>query len=522
MSLATPGDDAGRAYPRRVDVAIVGSGPAGAAYARILSESAPQATIAVFEAGPLVSDPPGAHVKNIENAALRAEAQRRSEGPRPLGPGAPADTLDDYAADRERLVRPGTFLLARGWRQDGEDGLPAAAMSANVGGMGAHWTAACPRPGESERIPFVDGLDELLDEAERLLEVSPKVLADAPLADVVRARLGAALDEGRAPGREVQPMPLAVRRTADSRILWSGADVVFGDVTRANPRCGLYPDSPVTKVLTRDDAVTGVRVRDRRTGEEHDVEARHVVVAADSLRTPQLLYASGIRPRALGRYLNDQPQVVLAVRLRDPGPAPADTPGGPITAQSGVSWVPFTDAEPFHGQVMQLDASPVPVEGDDPVPGSIVGLGWFCAKDISESDRLEFDESEVDENGLPAIRVRYRLTERDHENIERARAAIRRAAQALGDVLDPEPLVFPPGASLHYQGTVRMGERDDGRSVCAPDSQVWGVRGLRVAGNGVIPTATACNPTLTSVALAVAGARAIAHDLEEKPCSNAN
>jgi choline dehydrogenase-like flavoprotein len=76
----------------------------------------------------------------------------------------------------------------------------------------------------------------------------------------------------------------------------------------------------------------------------------------------------------------------------------------------------------------------------------------------------------------------------------------------LGD----KPLTFPPGASLHYQGTVRMREIPDGTSVCSPSSQVWVVDGLYVAGNGVFPTPIACNPTLSSVALAVGGARNIA------------
>ena len=58
--------------------------------------------------------------------------------------------------------------------------------------------------------------------------------------------------------------------------------------------------------------------------------------------------------------------------------------------------MPFTDDMPFHGQVMQLDASPVKLADDDPAaPGSIVGLGLFCAKDLQASDRVEFSDDDV-------------------------------------------------------------------------------------------------------------------------------
>lgn len=503
-----------RRYPAQVDVAIVGSGPAGAAYARILSELSPTVSIAMFEVGPTLTEIPGMHVKNIADVEERARAQRRSEGPRPKVEVVSTDTMDGYSDEQNRMQRAGTFLLGSGWRQPGEDGLPAAALSSNVGGMAAHWTGACPRPGDSERVPYLPDLDELLAESERLLSVTSDALADAPLADEVRQRLSRALDDGRAPDRRVQPMPLAVRRIEGGRLVWSGSDVVFGDVTRANANFVLYDETLVTRVLTDGGAAAGVAVRDLRTGQDAQISARYVVVAADSLRTPQLLHASGIRPPALGRYLNDQPQIVHAVRLRDVAEtSTTSTRSTTITAQSGVSWVPFTDDQPYHGQVMQLDASPVPIEGDT-VPGSVVGLGWFCAKDLQESDRVAFSETETDDYGMPNFEIHYTLTERDHANLDRARASIVAAGDALGESLGT-PLTFPPGASLHYQGSVRMGEADDGTSVCDANSQVWDVDRLHVAGNGVIPTPTACNPTLTGVALAVRGARAIAAALAD-------
>jgi len=497
-----------RDYPSQVDVVIVGSGPTGAAYARILSEVAPNASIAMFEVGPIVSDPPGSHIKNIADPAERALAQSRSEGP-----GAGSATLSNPGAVKagERKGRAGTFLLESGYQVEGEDGLPVAAFSSNVGGMGAHWTAACPRPGGGERPEFVDDLDELLSEGERLLGVTTHGFDGFGFGDLVREHLAAALDDGRTPAQRVQKMPLAVHRRDDGQLVWSGADVVFGDVTRSNANFSLFDESLVTRVLVEEGRAVGVQVEDRHSGIRHEVRARFVVVACDALRTPQLLWASGVRPAALGRMLNDQTQIVYAARLRDVQPRNVGAEYGTIQEQTGVSWVPYTDEMPFHGQVMQLDASPIPIAVDDPiVPGSIVGLGVFCAKDLQWEDRVEFDDSAIDYYGLPAMTVHYTLTDADHTVLDRARELIVRMGVAVGDPIGDRPFTLPYGSSLHYQGSTRMGVADDGTSVCSPDSEVWSVDGLFLAGNVVIPTSIACNPTLTSVALAVRGARELA------------
>jgi choline dehydrogenase-like flavoprotein len=125
---------------------------------------------------------------------------------------------------------------------------------------------------------------------------------------------------------------------------------------------------------------------------------------------------------------------------------------------------------------------------------------------------VTFDDGELDYRGFPNMTIEYALSDAERAEIEDATAHLRRAGAALGTFV-AEPRLLPNGSSLHYQGTMRMGETDDGSCVADPWSRVWGYSNLLVGGNGLIPTATAVNPTLTSVAIAIRGARRLATQL---------
>jgi choline dehydrogenase-like flavoprotein len=118
----------------------------------------------------------------------------------------------------------------------------------------------------------------------------------------------------------------------------------------------------------------------------------------------------------------------------------------------------------------------------------------------------------LDYRGFPNFTVEYELTDAELREVEAATVDLIRVGAALG-VFVAEPRLMPNGSSLHYMGTMRMGDSDDGTSVADPYSRVWGVDGLIVGGNALIPTANTMNPTLTSVAIAVRGARKAAEQL---------
>jgi len=111
---------------------------------------------------------------------------------------------------------------------------------------------------------------------------------------------------------------------------------------------------------------------------------------------------------------------------------------------------------------------------------------------------------------MPKIRVHFSYSERDLANIEDTRSMQRLLGEGVGEFdQEKHAVLLKPGSSLHFTGTVRMGDTPDGTSVCDPSGAVWGVDGLYVAGCGTIPTAISCNVTMTGMALTVRVARGI-------------
>ena len=496
-------------FSPRPNVVIVGSGPTGAAFARTIADEWPEVRICMIESGPIVSDPPGHHVANISDPAAQVTARLASQGPA-SGivhlPTTESEWLERIAGrpDASMLRRPGLFAVGGG--DINGHGFPAGHASSNVGGMGAHWFGGCPRPAPSERADFLKAeiFEAALDRAETLLKSSSDQYLDSPIAPVLEARLGALFDSGRPAARRVQPMPMAVVRDGD-RVSRSGTDVILGDLLGSDPdRFELRPNTVCRRVIVENGHATGVEVCDTLTNQVSIIEASTVVIAADALHTPQLLFASGIRPPALGRYLNEHLQVGLMAELD----------GVELSDQlNGVTWVPYLgETFPFSITITQAAPEMLPFGA----PGANPRKPWlfislFAAADLQFDNCVAFHERTLDWRGLPSIECSFRPSATDLARVEWGKRIVGEIAAAVGRPLPGfGPMIPPYGSSLHYQGTVRMGAIDDGLSVCDENSQVWGFDNLFVAGNGVIPTMTGTNPTLTSVALAVLAGQHVA------------
>ena len=261
-----------------------------------------------------------------------------------------------------------------------------------------------------------------------------------------------------------------------------------------DPRITLLLGAEVERVDVQAGRVAGVQYR--REGREQYVRTELAAVGAHAIMTPFILLRSGLRDRALGRYLNEQ--ILCSVRVDLDG---VDNYGG--GQQSSGLGVMFLDG------AFRKERPGCLVESWN-VPLLRAARGrWrqrarilFAFEDIPEADNYVGIAAE--DPAKPEVHY-----PRHSPYMQAGLASVSGLVQELARALPIESFEIEPleylGGAAHIQGTTRMGQ-DPADSVVDRDLRHHAIRNLVVLGSGTFPTCPAANPTLTLSALAMRAA----------------
>lgn len=450
------------------DAVIVGSGAGGAAVAGELAREG--ARVVIVEAGDGTT---GGHARNTDAGPLDAG-------------GFGSAILDG--------------LGPHGYDAEPDPSLGTAWVSHAVGGGLRYWTHHCPEPHKSEWPAAISGdaRERLLDHALARLEVTSDLRGGVRQARIIEGLAGLPLRTDR--DRPVSGLPVA-GKVVGGHVRYSGADTLLahgagtGNVT-------IVTGHAARNIERRAGSVSAVEVAPLAGGAARRIAAPIVVVAAGAMGSPQLLFESGTRPPALGRYLTDHPMVSTRIRLR------ADLMAGVERGDTEFAvWIPFGDHRRRHVQIVRAPiADGVPSVDPRPDWADVVG---FSTIEPRPENRLVFSESQRDGLGLPRLKAEFAFGSADRDALA---ACVRESVDLSVALARPESgwttRLGGFGTSLHLMGTTRLGT-DDQTSVADEYGRVWGTHGLYVAGNSVLSSAGASNPTLMTVAIALHSARSI-------------
>jgi gluconate 2-dehydrogenase alpha chain len=300
--------------------------------------------------------------------------------------------------------------------------------------------------------------------------------------------------------------------------------------------CDLRPESYVTAVTMAANGrrATGVRYLDAQRV-EHEVRARHVVLAAGAFETPRLMLRQGLGNSSglVGRNLMYHFQTMTAggfphrlesmkgrcVTAAHDDHIVGDAASAAAAREASLPWIRGGLVE--HGGASQpvREASfygPGPHHGAAMRRSSLNDRLWVFTmqgEDLAQpTNRVDLDPGIRDAFGFPAGRVTY--APHLHERVTSAHVApileaVMRDAGAewahtttsppLGDDAVPSLGIAP--ASYHVMGTTRMGA-DPSISVVDPHGRLWDAPNVLVVDSSVFPTSAGYNPTLTIMAMA--------------------
>jgi len=552
--------------PSDCDAVIVGTGPAGATAADVLTSAG--WSVVMLEKGRnhlLSLDAPFAGLGHVSN--------------------------DEIKSLRRHFLGPDPFLEPRTYRRDDRDGERLFAGEVNnlpstVGGGGFHADGKLPRlravdfKARSELGP-IDGAD-IVDwpvdydemepyyaEAERLVGVAGEAGANPfaewrsgpypmpPGADMFGAVLttGAATRLGLHPYRAptgVNSVPYDGRPACNN----CGFCAYYGCPIEAKGdpiaplrnalrtgRCEIRADSYVERVVldAAGKQARGVRYLDL-DGEAHEVSARVVVVAGGAWETPRLLLRSDVANGSglVGRFLMYHFQTFVigqfpfglhghrgrsVTHLHDDHMIVDDD----VREFARAHGLPY-----FRGGLTEHGGGASPVmEGVYTSPGiahtremldsSMRDRMWAFTvqgEDLPQAtNRIDLDPSVRDVHGFPAGRATYDV--HPHEVVAsryyapKLEAVMREAGATSTFAATSPPLDGDRAGrrsasmSRHIMGTCRMGD-DPATSVVDPWQRFHDVENMVCTDSSVFPTSTGYGPTLTIVALAIRACRDLA------------
>lgn len=466
---------------RHVDVVVVGSGPAGAAVAREVSQAG--ASVLVLEAGPWLQptdfelsafDSMAASYRSMGASVVVGKAPMPYVQGRMVGGSSPINGAICWRLPKD---------VWQGWIS--ADPTLEASLS---------WEAIERTTDFVEaRIGVAPTRPEVAGRKSELMAVGADAmgLEHRPIRRNVRGCEGL--------GRCMQGCPRGYKESADRTLL---ADAL-------STGAALISSAPVTRVLHRRGQAHGVEAQSA-AGARITVHAQRVVLAASAIQTPALLMASGIHDGPVGRHFQCHPGVSMAGRFAQPVRMwEGATQGHEVTGlrRQGLKFETL-------GFGPGLLASRLPGFGST-LRGFIDELhhwvDWGVAVKAQAEGRVrrlfgrtivQFTPSADDTAGFArGLRVMGDMLQAAGADQlapgVRGAGLLRRAADC--------PAPTRPGAYLaavtHMFGTCRMGS-NPAASVVGPDFKHHAVNGLYVADSSVFPTNTGVNPQVAIMALA--------------------
>ncbi|MFC7250293.1 GMC family oxidoreductase [Halomicroarcula sp. GCM10025324] len=325
------------------------------------------------------------------------------------------------------------------------------------------------------------------------------------------------------------------------------ASVHVEDAADAGAR--IIDRAPVQRLETDGDGrVTAARYA-TPDGDEHRQEAREFVLAAGGVEIPRILLLSRSEHHpdglanssgAVGRYFMDHlfagagGTIDRETRQNHVGFITSechqfyDDPGQTVERVDSGETVVSSSSDAFSPIKLEFlnYAGPSPVElaldaddwGDSLLDdlradyGHSISMGGLVGQPPRRENRVTLDHSTTDDHGNPVPDVQWSFGDRLGRSLDRANEIQHAVLDELGT--DVSWTVGPAntGPAYHHMGTTRMGV-DPEKSVVNPQLRTHDLSNLTVASSSVFVTSGSMNPTLTIAALALKGADHVAERL---------